>query len=313
MREMGPTDEAATENAAMDGHAAPAADPRAAGASTTCGVRVGVFGGGAAAAARRASLARVGAAVVWEGEDEDALGDLPASLGLLVVAGPVAGRSAAVVAAATRGVAAFVEWPPAPGLREAHALVRLGEETGTDVGVARTWRFAPTLAAWGLWPGVTHAPSPETGATPRAAPAPLVLVDATAPAPLLGGHVLADLVDLAACLTRGTSLRRLDARLVRDAARAPVALAASLRFTSGAYAQIVLTPAPGGTAPRRRIAAATPAGALDADLWPERAAALDAETRAVLAAAATGAPPPVSALDALALVRLLDRVTARLR
>lgn len=275
------------------------------------GVRVGVFGGGAAAAARRASLARVGAEVVWEGDDDDALGDLPASLGLVVVAGPVAGRSAAVVAAAARGVAAFVEWPPAPGLREAHALVRLGEETGTDVGVARTWRFAPTLAAWGVGPAGSSVFGPP--ACPSAAPAPLVLVDATAPAPLLGGHVLADLVDLAACLTRGTSLRRLDARLVRDATHAPVALAAALRFTSGAYAQIALAPAPGGTAPRRRIVAAAPAGALDADLWPERAAALDAETRAVLDAVARGVPPPVTALDALALVRLLERVTSRLR
>ncbi len=267
-------------------------------------LRVGLFGGGGAASARRASLARVGAAVAWESEDESALADLPTALDLLVVGGPVAGRAAAVVAAAARGVAAFVEWPPAPGLREAHALVRLGEETGTDVGVARSMRFAPSLACAGVRPG--------GGASSAAWP--LVVVDATATGPLLGGHVLADLVDLAACLTRGTGLRRLDARLVRDAAHAPVALAAALRFTSGAYAQIALAPAQEGASPRRRVTAAGPgsgpAGHLD--LGPERAAALDAETRAVLDAAARGAPPPVTALDALALVRLLERVAARL-
>ena len=270
-------------------------------------LRIGLFGGGGAASARRASLARVGAALAWEGDDDGALADLPTGLDLLVVAGPVAGRAAAVVAAAARGVAAFVEWPPAPGLREAHALVRLGEETGADVGVARSGRFAPSLARAGVRPGGGAA----------SAAWPLVVVDATASGPLLGGHVLADLVDLAACLTRGTSLRRLDARLVRDAAHAPIALAAALRFTSGAYAQIALAPAQEGASPRRRVTAAGPgsglAGTLDLDLGPERAAALDAETRAVLDAVARGVPPPVTALDALALVRLLERVTARLR
>ena len=121
-------------------------------------------------------------------------------------------------------------------------------------------------------------------------------------------------MDVALRLTRGTALRRLDARLVRDGdTRAPLALAASLRVASGALVQIALAPVAAGAAPRRRVVAAGPSGAAEADLWPERAAALDAETRAVLTAAARGAAPPVTALDALALVRTVERLTARLR
>ena len=263
-------------------------------------LRVGVYGDGRAARRRRESLARVGVAVAWEGEDEAAADGetVPAlpPLDVLVVGGPVAARASVAAAAAARGIAPFVEWPPAPGLREATALVRLGEETGVDVGIARTVRFSPSLAA-----------------LDALAPAPLVLVDATANAPLLADHVLADLVDLALRLTRGTALRRLDARLVRDAARAPVALAASLRVAGGALAQIALTPSEPAAAPRRRVTVAGPAGAAEADLAPERDAVLDAETRAVLAAAARGAAPPVTALDALALVRTVERVLSRLR
>ncbi len=251
---------------------------------------IGLYGTGTAADKRRASLDALGHAPVWTGEDVDALATLPA-LDVLCVAGPIAERPLAAAAGIQRGAAVLLEWPPAPGLRETHALVRLGEEAGVEVGVARTLRFHEALAP----PRDVHR---------------LVVLTAEAPEPILAGHVLADLVDLAAFLTHTSALRRLDAQLVRGGARAPRALAAALRFTSGAYAQLSLVPAERRRTKAWGIGSAAP---FDADLSGPRGDARARETAAFLAAVAAGTAAPFTALDALGLLRLLDRVSTRLR
>ncbi|HYE56863.1 MAG TPA: Gfo/Idh/MocA family oxidoreductase [Rhodothermales bacterium] len=256
----------------------------------TSDLTVGLYGTGRAAEKRAESLERVGQPLGWTGEDVDVLADVPA-LDVLFVAGPVAERPAAAAAGVQRGAAVFVEWPPAPGLKEAHALVRLGEEAGVEVGVARTLRFHAALDGV---PDVLR----------------LVVLTAEAPEPILAGHVLADLVDLAAHLTRAPSLRRLDAQLVRGAVREPRALAAALRFTSGAYAQLSLVPA---RARRLHLWGVGSGAPFEADFTGTRDDARDRETAAFLAAISERRGAPVSALDALGLMRLLDRVSARVR
>jgi predicted dehydrogenase len=259
-------------------------------AKRTSDLAIGLYGTGRAAEKRTASLERLGQPLAWTGEDVEALAAMPA-LDVLFVAGPVAERPVAAAAAVQRAAAVFVEWPPAPGLKEAHALVRLGEEAGVEVGVARTLRYHAALD------GV-----PEV--------LRLVVLSAEAPEPILAGHALADLVDLAAHLARAPALRRLDAQLVRGAVREPRAFAAALRFTSGAYAQLSLVPA---RARRLRLWGVGGGAPFEADFSGPRDDARARETAAFLGAVQEGRAAPVSALDALGLMRLLDRVGARVR
>lgn len=252
---------------------------------------IGLLGSGPAAARRRASLARIGAEVAWTGETGAALPPLD----VLFVATPLAERHAAVNAALRQGTAVFVEWPPAPSLREIQALLDVTQEAGVAIGVARTLRFHPALAA------LTQ-------------PARLVVLRRTVPegASLLAGHALADLADLCAFLTQGPALTRLDAHAVRDVTRAPRALAFNLRFQNGAYAQASLL---AGERETLHLHATAASATLDADLYApaDLDAARDAETRAFLDAVATSRPAPVTPLDALQTLRLAERLWARLR
>lgn len=254
-------------------------------------LNVGLLGTGSAAALRRESLARLGVRVAWAGET---MAGAP-SLDVLFVATPLAERHAAVQASVQQGVAVFAEWPPAPSLREAQALVAMTAEAGVPVGVARTLRFHPALA-------------------PLALPARLVVLRRTTPegTSLLAGHALADVADLCAFLAQGPALTRLDAHAVRDAMRAPRALAFNLRFQNGAYAQAALL---AGEALGLHFHATTATDTLAADLYDpaDLDTARDAETRAFLDAVAAGRPAPVTPLDALQSLRLAERLWARLR
>ncbi len=254
-------------------------------------LRVGVAGDTEVAAVRRASLARIGVGLAWEGPDPR---NMPA-LDVLFVATPPAERYADAREAVERGVAAFVEWPPAPALRNVQALGAAAEEAGTPLGVSRTLRFHPALATLDR-------------------PARLVVLRRVVPAggSLLAGYTLALLADLCLFLAQGPALTRLDAQATRDTARAPRAVAFNLRFQNGAYAQASVG---AGEAAALHLHATTATAAYDADLYhaTDLDTARDTETRLFLDAVATRRPPPVTPLDALQTLRLAEKLWARLR
>ncbi len=254
-------------------------------------LRVGMAGKGPVADVRRASLERLGVPLTWCGDGSTE----PPPLDVLFVAAPVAERYALVCAAARQGAAVFSEWPAALSLRESAALVALAQEAGVTVGVSRTLRFHPAL----------H----QVDEASR-----LVLLRRTVPegTSLLGGYALAELVDLCLYLTEAPALTRLDAQAARDAMRAPRAVAFTLRFQNGAYAQVAAHP---GAAAALHLYACTSGTTLDVSLALPTSleAAHTAETAAFLDAAVQGKAAPVTPLDALQTLRLVERVWARLR
>lgn len=254
-------------------------------------LRIGLVGETAAAEARRASLARIGANVIEHGDMPEDVSALDA----LFVAAPLAERYTMARDAVERGVGVFVEWPPAPAMRNVQALSAAAEEAGVPVCVSRPLRYHPALAA-------------------LERPAQWVVLRRVVPAgtSVLAGHALADLADLCLFLVQGAALTRLDAQAVRDATRAPRALGFNLRFQNGAYAQAATHAGP-ATSLHLHAHAAT--AALDADLYTptDLDAARDAETRGFLDALASGTPPAVTLLDALQTLRLVERLWMRLR
>ena len=261
-------------------------------------MQIGLYGTGGATEARRASLERLGHPLAWTGETPSDFAAMP-PLGACFVGGPVAERALAAREAAGRGAAVLAEWPPATGLREAYGLVRLGEEAGVEVGVARTLRFHPALEG---------ASSSESG------PMRLVVARASVPgASLPAGPALADLLDVCAFLVGTHGLRRVEAQAVRGRLREPRAYAFGLRFTSGAYAQGSLVAAGEGAPASLHLSALGAGEPLAADLAHGREAARDRETAAFLAAVASGVAAPVTALDGLHTLRLVERVMARMR
>lgn len=254
-------------------------------------LNVGIVGETSAAEARRASLARLGVDVTWTGATPE---NLP-PLDVLFVAVPSAERFGVARDAARRGTSVLVEWPPAPALRDVQALGAVAEEAGVAVGVSRTLRFHPALTA------LDDA-------------ARLVVLRRLVPegTSLLAGYALAELADLCLFLTHAPALTRLDAQAVRDTARAPRSLAFNLRFQNGAYAQASLH---AGHPAGLHLHACTAATTHDADVYAsdDLDAARDAETRAFLDAAASSGQAPVTPLDALQTLRLVERLWARLR
>ncbi len=212
-------------------------------------------------------------------------------------------------AAAKRGVHAFLEWPPATSLRECEAMIHLAEEAGIEVGVSRPLRFHPlfeTLPKAGR-PSVIVLTLPAREADARPWP-----------------PRLADAVDLCTALARSGSAQRIDAEAVRGAGERPEAVAFTLRFHNGVLAQAAL----GRFPPDRRASVYVAGGGFHRtfDLEdPENAGASEAldrpglaspeaaETHAFLTALAAKRPPPVSLLDGLHTMRLVERLMERLR
>ena len=157
-------------------------------------------------------LARAGWAVV----------DEPEPGGVAVVGGAVGGRAAAAGRAATAGAHPFVLWPPSVSAADADALAARAEEAGVEVGVAR--------------PDAARGAAGLDGWTAR-----LVSLSLVAPAEnaLGAGGALGGALALVLALVGGGAVGRLDAAAERDGA-ALRALAASVRFRSGAYAQVWL-------------------------------------------------------------------------
>lgn len=182
-----------------------------------------------------------------------------------------------VRAAVAAGCHAFVAWPPGT-LGETEALVRDAHEAGVEVGVERP------LAV---------------GAVPASRLAAITLVtDGTAWPRAIAGA-------LSVCAAHAGSLEaaHVSAHAARDGATL-VAVAVTVRFRNGAFAQALVRT---GDVPGLTVYAA---GAETATA--PRDAFAD-EARAFLAALAADAPPPFPLDDALATLRLAERVMDALR
>lgn len=225
--------------------------------------------------------------------------------GIVVVGGPPETRASAARAAVSAGAHAFLTWPPSVSADEAASLAARAEEAGVEVGVARALRLSGLLAA-----------RPD-GWTARLV---TLTLEAAPDDALPWAHRLAGALDACATLTGSRDPARLDAAAERDGGRL-AALAVALRFRNGAYAQLSVrldAEAEGlmlyAVGPGGRVEARAPGGPLciDGDAPPALGPPED-EAVAFVRAVAAGRRAPLSLDDALATMRLAERVHARLR
>lgn len=280
---------------------------------------VSIIGHGQHADARRATIRTRSDCTLVEPspalakEDLTALETIPddafAAIDVAFVTAPTAAHFRLAEAATKQGTHVFLEWPPATSIAECESIADRAEEAGVEVGVSRPLRFHPLFEAL---PGDWRAhlivarqevdPSTPTFWPPRCA----------------------DAIDLCCALARSHSVQRIDAEAVPRHAAWPHALAFSLRFHSGTYAQIHLTRSQ-RAAPDDWIYVAGADFQVEAD-WagstvytrqarhtPGDGSLVAAETRAFLNALAEDAIPPVSILDGLHTLRLVERLMERLR
>lgn len=215
-------------------------------------------------------------------------------LDALFVAGSPGERAFVVRMALRHGVPVLAEWPPAASRRELDALLAIAEESGASLAVARPLLHLPSL---------DDAPSD----------ARLLTVRRTVPAPRPLRAALPDVLDVVLRLTGASELRRLTPTVVRGPDEQPSALGLSIRMVGSAHAFVTI--AHDATASFTAEAFGGTGGPFTATLRPDpaaRATALDRETAAFLGA--LSAPPDTaSAHAARNLLRLTERVAARLR
>ncbi len=200
--------------------------------------------------------------------------------GVVVVAGDVAGRAEAARAAVAAGAHVFVAWPPG-ATAEAEALLRDAEEAGVEVGVERP------LA----WPAAA-APSQVVAVT--------LATDGTA-----WPRRIAGALDVCAGLAGRREAVRVTAEADRDGARLR-AVAVTVRFQNGVLAHVLVRSGEASGA----VARVTSGGA---EASGDVADALAAEAAAFVRAVAAGRPAAYPLHDALATLRLAERVAAALR
>lgn len=308
-------------------------------------LRVGLVGAGRRGQARAEALARLSGVALLGVADADAAraralaaahgarfyASTPALLtdaDAVCIAVPAAARFTVARAAVGEGTHVFLEWPPATGPAEAAELGHLTEEAGVEVGVARPFSAHALLA----------------GRPADWRPRLFALTLDTGPGDPLGAlpwaHRLAGVLDLAVAFARSADVQRIEAEADRDGGRLR-AVALGLRFRGGAYAQTALhtrsravdaaerfrLDATGGGV---HLAARALGGPVcierdsvpNGDLNPMPLPAFglapaglpdDGEPADFLAAVAAGRPAPVSILDALHTLRLVERVMERLR
>ena len=228
---------------------------------------------------------------------------VPTAGGVVVVAGPVGDRAAAAAAAASTGAHPFVLWPPGHSPADADALAARAEEAGVEVGVERPAlsRPAASLGGWTARLVSLSVPGPPSG-----------VLDA--------GGAVGGALDLVLALVGRGAVARLDAAAERDGTQL-TAFAASLRFRSGAYAQVWV----GGdgpvalyaSRPGSRVEATTldvPLTVVGAPTPPAPPVDALADKVAAFADAVRAGRRPEYGVDAaLGTLRLVERVHAHLR
>ncbi|MDX1419501.1 MAG: Gfo/Idh/MocA family oxidoreductase [Rubricoccaceae bacterium] len=310
-------------------------------------LRVGLVGAGRRGAARaRALVALPGvtlggvadadagrARALAHGHGAPAFPSVPALLAVVdavCVCVPPADRFRVARVAAGGGVHVFLDWPPATGPAEAEQLGHLAEEAGVEVGVARPLPIRTLL----------DAGPPDW--RPRLFA--LTLDAGTAPDDALGAlpwpHRLAGALDLAVGFAQKGEVQRIEAEADREGARL-CTVAFGLRFRNGLYAQTTLHERARAVPPPDRFRLDAAGGGLhlsaraldgpvclesdsvrlpnpsltptDRQASPPAVATPANELDDFLNAIAAGQPAPVSVLDALHTLRLVERLMERLR
>ena len=284
-------------------------------------LNVSIIGSGQHAAARRRVVERWPGAVLVDqiarlphpAEDDPAsvlTDDLLRRTDVAFVTVPTASHYRVAEAATKQGVHLFLEWPPATSIRECDSIVQLAEEAGVEVGISRPLRFHPIFEA-----------------LPDEQPVRLVILrqEVDAGTPAFWPPRCADALDLCCALAQSHSVQRIDAEAVPRHAAWPEAVAFALRFHSGTYAQVSLyrRQRPGnnllyvtgadfqlesdldGTTLHGRPAPGVPP--------TDAPSAVERETEAFLRAIAADAIPPVTVLDGLHTMRLVERLMEQLR
>lgn len=265
-------------------------------------MRVATIGSDPVLALRRSVAASTCGVELIDSEPNRSLEATLEQADVLFIGVPRAERFAVASQAARSGTPVFVEWPPTTSIRECAALVRMAEESGLECGVSRPLRFDPLLRSvreeW------------------RANLVSLSLSGDGAGTALPGVHVprlsrlMADAVDLACALVKSSSVQRVDAEATRDGALQPDATLFSLRFHSGAYAQVFIRL--NGPSIRPAVYASGGGVRLDGTIGPPEEA-MRRETEEFLNAVRSGYSVPVSALDGLHTLRIVERIQAMLR
>ncbi|HEX9950848.1 MAG TPA: hypothetical protein VGB53_03700 [Rubricoccaceae bacterium] len=201
---------------------------------------------------------------------------------VVVVAGPVEGRAAAVRAAVAAGQHAFVAWPPG-ALAEAEALVRDAEEAGVEVGVEQP------LA----WPGMDGPPVRLVAAT--------IVMDGSA-----WRRRLAGALDVCTARVGRREAVRVSAVAERDGARLQ-AVATTVRYQNGALAHVLVR------AGRAEAGAGVAVYAAGAEASADAKDAFADEAVAFVQAVAARRPCAYPLHHALATLRLAERVAAAMR
>ncbi len=195
----------------------------------------------------------------------------------VAVGGAQPERLAGLRAAVAAGRHAFAAWPPGT-LQEAEALVRDAHEAGVEVGVERPVSFAGGAASR----LVTVTLLTDGAAWPRA---------------------LASALDVCASVAGSREAAHVSAHAERAGA-ALVAVAMTVRFRNGAFAQALVRT--GATPGLTVYAAGEETAYVPADAFAD-------EARAFLRSLAAGSAPPFPLDDALATLRLVERVMDALR
>lgn len=219
----------------------------------------------------------------------EALSDTLREVDVLFIGVPPGDRLAVAAEAARSGVHVFLEWPPAVSIQECGDIISLVEEAGLEAGVSRPLRFHERIR----------------GIDSRADLSSIQLTGS------LGNlyQELADLVDLACSLAGTTSVLRVDAQVVREQGIA----AFGLRFHSGAYSQAVILPTSSRNTLSLIAAAASEILQVQIDLDDELGGVIAEETQQFLEAVSEERSVPVSALDALHTMRVVERLMGNLR
>ncbi len=234
----------------------------------------------------------------------DALSESLEGVDALFIGVPRAERFRIADEALRSGVHLFLEWPPATSIRECAALVRLAEEAGLECGVSRPLRFSPIFDSLrdGRRPNVISV-------TMHGDVVPANFAGAGHTVPKVT-NLMADAVDLSCSLAGSSNIRRVDAEAARNDASRADAAAFSLRFHSGAYAQVLIRLDEPTTDPW--IFAAGEGVNVEGRVKGLHRA-IGRETQAFLASIARNRPAPVSALDALHAMRIVERIQELLR
>lgn len=269
-------------------------------------MNVGIIGAGGYAEARAQAVEALPGMTLKGVLREGALDGFLDEVDAVFVTVPTAEHARVAEAATKRGVHVFLEWPPATSIRECQAIIRLSEEASVEVGVSRPLRFHSVFEA-----------------VPVDWRASLMVVrrDVPVEVEVAWPRWLADAIDLCCALAQSGSVLRIDAEAIRNTAAWPDAIAFGLRFHSSAYAQVSIrrTKRPAGGA----FYAAGGGFAVDVDIdlsendtrvtAYQSTSPIERETQAFLRALSGEHSTPVSILDGLHTMRLVERLMEKLR